>query len=341
MLEFRFPPPHLRDEEHFDAIRRVMAEVLDLQRTGGNRAANQAIVDRIGLDCSFVHDEAYHGDALNYHLGLLAAHVGEPQLTAEYIERSGTLPATGANRIFSDHQHESLDLYRRQQLARQRGMPSIVIASMRRAASASLTQTLAALLDAPIMRVSLGRSFLLVPRWLNAFTPGGAVLHDHFGAIPFNLATLHACGVRQVFVRARDPRPAAFSAARMVERRFGSFDPARLEDHVVDLYGEFFIPWLSGWLAAASDPAGQLRVHWLLQEPVQPGVTETVRQLLESHVADYPALAPYVAAPIAEVSANFVTGNDEAWRAQIGSRGQDRLWEATPEPVRALFQLRR
>jgi len=216
MLELRYPPAHRLDDRHFAAVRNVIAEVSEAQQQLGYRAGNQLIIDKIGLDAQFAQDEGYWREALDYHLGLLYAHVGEPEKAAEHFERSHTHPGHGGNQVFDGHQHESLELRRRQELARQRGMPSPVIAAMPRSASASLTQTLATLFDAPLMRISCGRfpNFYLVPRWLNSFSPGGAVLHDHFGAVPFNLKTLREGGVRRVFVRVRDPRPAAASAPR-------------------------------------------------------------------------------------------------------------------------------
>jgi len=47
MFELHFPPPH-RADEHMVSVRRIIAEILDVQQLRGNRAANQAVVDKIG-----------------------------------------------------------------------------------------------------------------------------------------------------------------------------------------------------------------------------------------------------------------------------------------------------
>jgi hypothetical protein len=341
MLELRFPPAHLADEQHVANVREVIASVLGAQKTLGNRAGNQAIVDQIGLEVRLVRDEAYLGEALDYHLGLLYAHVGDPQRAAFHIERSGTHPGTGGNQIFSDHMHESLELRRRQDLAIARSIPPVLIPSMPRSASASLTQTIAALLDAPIMRVSSGRypHFCILPRWLNSFLRGGAVLHDHFGADPFNLKTLRDAGVRNVFVRIRDPRPAACSATNLSDRKSGTADPASFEDRVLALYHKSFVPWLQGWITAASDSAAGLRVHWVPHGPSN-ATGDAARQILSVLAATHPALGAFATNDVAEVKANFVTGDDEAWRTRISTSGQEQLWERTPDEVKRLMSLR-
>ncbi len=339
MFELRFPPPHLMDDRHLADVRKVIAEVLETQRQRGNRAGNQTIIDRIGLEARFVQGEGYWGEALDYHLGLLYAHIGEPEKAAYHFDRSGTLPSGGGDQVFSDHQRASLELRRLQDLAKQRGIPSLFIASMPRSASASLTQTLAAMLDAPLMRVSSGQipSYYLVPRWLNCFSPGGAVLHDHFGAAPFNLKTLRECGVGRIFVRVRDPRPAAASMANLINRRFGASDRVDHESQTVLLCEQYFIPWIADWLAAAGDTGTGLKIHWLAQP--SRAIAEMARDVLTVLAAEHPTLEQYLGADVAEVKANYVTGDEQAWRKGISKSAQERLWQAVPPHVKDFLAL--
>jgi hypothetical protein len=339
MFELRFPPPHLIDDKQLAALRKVIAEVLQTQHQHGNRAGNQAIIDKIGLDAHFVRDESYWGEALDYHLGLLYAHCGEPERAAYHFERSGTLPSSGGDQIFSEHQRDSIELRRRQDMAKARGIPSLLIAAMPRSASASLTQTLSTMLDAPLMRVSCGQltSYYLVPRWLNCFSPGGAVLHDHFGATPFNLKTLQDCGCREVFVRARDPRSAAASMVNLLNRRFGAPEAVDDESQIVAMCEQAFIPWIANWMAAAADPTNGLTVHWLTQPPS--AVPQMVRDVLAALAPNYPALEPYLRSDIAEIRANFVTGDEQAWRNKISRAARGRLWHAIPRDAKELLAL--
>jgi hypothetical protein len=320
-------------------VRNIIAAILESQQRHGNRTANQTFSDNIRLGAGVVKDEGYWGEALDYHLGLLYAHVGEPEKAAYHFERSGSHHAVGGNPLFSDHLRDSVERSRQQTLARQRGIPSLIIASMPRSASASLTQTLAAMLDAPLMRVSCGRFPLihLVPRWLNCFSPGGAVLHDHFGANPFNLKTLHEGGVRSAFVRVRDPRAAAASAANLENRRYGAPNDIDFDTQVLRLCERSFIPWVVDWLAAAADPAAELKINWLTQP--SNAVAAMARNVLTLLAPAYPALEQYLRADVTEVRANFVTGDKDSWRMGLSQTGQQRLWDAIPQNVREFLAL--
>jgi hypothetical protein len=338
MLELRYPPAHRLDDQHFAAMRKIIAEVLEAQRRLGYRAGNQLIIDKIGLDAQFFLDEGYWREALDYHLGLLYAHVGEPEKAAYHFDRSDTHPSTGGHQVFSDHQRESLELRRRQLRASERGIPSLAIAAMPRSASASLTQTLATMLDAPLMRVSCGSfpKFYLVPRWLNSFSPGGAVLHDHFGATSFNLKTLREGRVPEVFVRIRDPRPAAASAVNLSNQIYGVPDDIDRESQVIQFCERSFIPWVADWISAA-DTATGLKIHWLAQP--SNAIPDMVRQVLTALLPEHPVLEQYLSADVAEVRANFVTGDKDAWRNGVSKAGQERLWHAIPQTVKDFLGL--
>jgi len=202
-----------------------------------------------------------------------------------------------------------------------------------------ILQTLATMLDAPLMRISCGRfpNFYLVPRWLNSFSPGGAVLHDHFGAMPFNLKTLREGGVRRAFVRVRDPRPAAASAVNLSNRKYGKPVDLDYESQVIRLCAQAFIPWVADWLSAATDPATGVKIHWLTHP--SHAIPQMVRDVLTALALEYPALEPYLRTDVAEVEANFVTGDAEAWRTGISKAGQERLWAVMPESVKDFLAL--
>lgn len=331
MFELHFPPPH-RTDEHMVSVRRVIAEILDVQQLRGNRAANQAVIDKIGLDVRQERDEDYCREAIDYHLGILYAYVRDPEQAAYHFDRSGTYPSSGGYRPFPDHLRESVELRRRQDLARERGIPSLLVTAMARSGSASLVQTLATTLDVPIMRISSHRQ--IVPSWLNCFARGGAILHDHFGALPYNLKTLRENGVRLLFVRARDPRAAAASAVGLSNRKFGPPQDIDYESQVIQLCEQNFIPWIADWVAAQSE----FKIHWLLESAS--AIPKMAREVLAALAPEYPVLEQYLRTDVAEVTANFMTGDKEAWRKQISPRGQERLWEAMPVAVREFLELR-
>jgi hypothetical protein len=346
VLELHFSPPHREEDEHLAKIRRVIAQTLDTQKRQGNRAGNQTIIDGVGLDVRLERDEAYCAEALDYHLGILYAHVGKPGMAAYHFEMSKTHPASGGNQIFSDFQQDSLELRGHQERAIERGLPSIVLASMPRSASASLTQTLATALDIPIMRASSGQypNFYLIPRWFDSFFRGGAVLHDHFGAIPLNLEILRKAGVRNIFVRVRDPRAASASAAHLSDRKArinnlaANGDVIAFEAQLIWHCEQTFIPWLMAWIEAAADSTLGLSIHFLTKPSA--ATEETAREVLSVLSQEHQVLAQYVAIDFPKVAANFVTGDEEGWRKGTSPATQERLWNAIPQNIKDFLQLR-
>ena len=313
-----------------------------LKELSGSRAATEYLLNGIGTRLSFNIGNSYYSLALDYHLGVLYAHLGDPDRARAGIERSGVLAHSGGYPIFADHVRESLALHESMMAARTRGMPSVLIASMPRSASASLTLSLAATMDAPIVRLSAGEfpnAYLMLP-WLTSFMPGGAVTHDHFGASPFNLSTLEEAGVREVFVLVRDPRAAAASAVGLDAASYGAVLPtARTEFSIVDGTIRTFIPWLIEWLAASrlSSP----KVRWLKSHEVRLDMAQSALNILESYRHFYPAVEPLLRVPGKEVRANFVVGDDSAWRLRVSPAGRERLWDAMPSEIIELLELER
>jgi hypothetical protein len=86
---------------------------------------------------------------------LLFAHLGRPEQASDHLAPH-VLPGTIDDMMFSEQVEQSLRLYEHQSAAAARRMPSILIASLPRSGSVSLTLSLAAALDAPHMRISVG-----------------------------------------------------------------------------------------------------------------------------------------------------------------------------------------
>src|SRR5262249_28509747 len=128
-----------------------------LQASRNSREANRYLMRRLGWDLSFDFNEQYFAEALYYHLGLLNAYTGQPEQMAHYISRSQTMPSQDDDQLFSDHVNLSHVIRAHQEMAIKKGMPSILIACMPRSASATLTHTVAHLLDIPVIHLSIGR----------------------------------------------------------------------------------------------------------------------------------------------------------------------------------------
>ena len=309
-----------------------------IQQAKGSRAANDFLLGGVGLRFNPTLNEGFYQETLDYHLGLIFAHLRQPEKASGHLARSRTLPATGGDLMFTEHVEQSLRLYEHQSVAAARRMPSILVASLPRSGSVSLTQTLAVALDAPTMRISAGHlpDYVLIRSWLNPFSRGGAVAHDHFGATPFNLSVLREAGWRDVFVLVRDPRASAASIAQHERSAMAySSSAENLESWIVETALTQCIPWVQAWLDARTESA--LRLHWIKYSDSTGDMAGTARRIFGILRADYPALDELAETPIAEKTGNFLRGDDDAWRSMVGAAGQKRLWEAiSPEAIELL-----
>jgi hypothetical protein len=293
-----------------------------------------------GVQVSPVYGENYLTGALDFQLGLLHAHLGDPERASAYIERCGVLPNAGGDQLYSDHVASSLALHRQMMEARERGMPSILMSSMPRSASASLTQSLSATMTAPVLRMSAGHfpGYYVIPRWLNSLSPGGAVTHDHLSASPFNLKVLKDGGCRDIFVLIRDPRAGAASYTQF-KLAFSHEQPPRdhVERRIVQTALELYYPWLEEWIAA--ERTSGLRLHWLKSSDVGKDMAAVIASILQRFRSDYPAVERVLDGS-KEVKVNFVGGDDDAWRAAVSSASQERLWKELPPGAIELLELR-
>jgi hypothetical protein len=323
------------------AVRRIATEAFAIERGRGSRAANDFVLNQIGIRGSIDNDEGYFAEAMRYHLGMLHAHAADPEEMAGQLQQSHTMPTGESDLLFSDHVNLSYILRTRQLAAIARGLPAILIACMPRSASATLTYTLARAVDIPVMHISAGNfpDRYLVPSWLDMFLEGGAITQDHFAANDFNLGVLRGRGSRDIFVLIRDPRAAARSQARHLARgRNGGGEPLarRIEQQCLT----HFMPWLQAWIDCANDQDQPFRIHWLTYREVcqDPGVI--LRKIGGVLGADNTAIAAHADThSLEEQRMHFVEGNDHAWQREVGASTRDVLWDACTPQMRALLEL--
>ncbi len=82
-----------------------------------------------------------------------------------------------------------------------------------------------------------------------------------------------------------------------------------------------------------------LKIHWLTKPSA--AIPKMAQDMLFTLAPEYPALEQYLQSDVTEIRANFVVGNEEAWRKQVSPRTQDKLWNAIPDPAKKLLVLRR
>jgi hypothetical protein len=326
--------------EQAEALAREMMGVAGTS----SRTANEMLLKRLGLDLSHDLDEAYYGEALHYHLGLMFGHMGHPERMAEHIGRSHAMPSPEDDQVFSERLNSSRVVRAWQKRAIARGMPPILVACMPRSGSGTLTQTLSALFDMPSLHLSVGwfPNYYLVPSWLGMFLEGGAITQDHFGPGDFNAGVIASRRISDMFVLVRDPRAAACSWAHFTAAPHRAAGQADLpfDRRVEEIFAKRFVPWLQGWCERAKDPGFHTRVHWLTFREVttdQPGVLRRICDIMGN---EYPALRSLREAPVTEMRSHFVHGNDEAWRDDVAEPTQRCMWEQCPPEMRDLLDLK-
>jgi hypothetical protein len=323
------------------AARRVATEAFAIERGRGSRAANDFVLDQIGVRSSFNNNEDYFADALHYHLGLLQAHAADPIEMARQMQQSHTMPTGESDLLFSDHVNLSYILRDCQLAAIKRGLPAILIACMPRSASATLSYTLARAVDIPVMHLSAGKfpDQYLVPSWLDMFLEGGAITQDHFAANDFNLGVLRDRGPRDIFVLIRDPRAAARSQAHHLAR--GRDGGQSLTRHIEEQCTENFIPWLQGWINCTNDQKLPFRIHWLTYREVCQDPSAILRKISGVLGADNKPIAAFASAhSLKEERMHFVDGHDDAWRREVGSSTRDLLWQACTSEMKSMLDLK-
>ena len=316
----------------------AIAERVEAARVAdGARAAVTTFIADVGVRVPLGDDASFKAEA-DYYLGLLFAKVGQPRRAIEYIDQSGALPGSGGEQLFADHVRQSIEMHERRLAAQARGMPTFLVAALPRSASATLTQTIATMLDLPIFRISLSR--WLVPRWLDTISPGGAMLHDHFHAHPENIEVLRAGGVRDVFVLIRDPRASAASAFFHRERRDASVvDTVAIEREISEIFVKH-ADWVQSWIDLAARTDVSIRVRWIQSTDVRTNIGRVWDDLVAVLGPDYPAIRAFDGKMLPLIKANFVKGDDESWRRSVGPDTQLKMWSSLSPSARSLLDLR-
>jgi hypothetical protein len=335
------PPPRLPQPMLRLKLREFAMEndgnLPELTAANSNRAANEALLRRLGIE---LHDQndAYYAEALDYHLGLVAAYRGQPELMAEHLRKSRTMPSSqDDDELFSDHVNTSHATRTHQQRAISRGLPAILVSAMQRRAALAFSHSLARLFDVPLLRLAVGspQQGYLVPSWLDMFLEGGAVSLDDFAACDFNLGVLEPRPLPGLFVLIRDPRAAARS---FVVTRFDNPPAGSALDEQIELACvSHFIPWLSGWI----DRAGRqpsftwLRHHQTLAD--RAASARTVAAVLSDGSPAIRRFAKTTVMPHFETP--FVTDDDDCWRSDVGREARARMWAACSPAIRGLLDL--
>ena len=323
----------------------LLQELINLRNDQRNRDACKLFVDQIGLMPFPAFNESYYADVLNYNLGLLAAHMGHPLEAVQYMNSSNTLPSDGGDVLFSEHVSKSAILFDQKEKCKKEGFPSILIASLPKSASASVSSAFSQICQMPVYRLSIGKfqsGFALVPNWLNVFMNGGGVTHDHFEASLHNLEILNKAGVKSLFVQVRDPRSAAWSLIQMHNRQ-NRANPGQLpRDEAFLYFSKIYGRWIEDWINASNSENIRVNVNWITYREISRNLSD----VLIGMIAELPLserISEMFKHNLAErgdlTSLNLGAADDNAWRENTSSELAHQLWENTPDAVKFLLKL--
>jgi hypothetical protein len=81
-------------------VRSIVEDVLTVQKQRGSRAANELLLEYVGVTASPDRNESYFAEALNYHLGLVQAYAGDFDQMARHLRMSCTMPSDEDDILF-------------------------------------------------------------------------------------------------------------------------------------------------------------------------------------------------------------------------------------------------
>lgn len=229
--------------------------------------------------------------------------------------------------------------------ARVRGIPAIMLTCLPKSASEFLSYTIADVLEAPVVRGTIGGPMrgVLVEEWVKEIVRGGCVLHDHFFGRKENIAVLQECGVEKLYVLVRDPRAVLFSMHNMG-------DELGIYEANVDLFPELnsrlnyfsrdvqiLSQWIESWIAARENGLG---VQFITFNELVTSPMETMTNVLErSGASGYIEKLSETLTKKGKGN-NFRRGDDDAWRAHIPDCTAAEAWANIAPSVRSLLGLK-
>lgn len=269
-------------------------------------------------------------EACFYYFAHLCLRTGQRELFDEFSFLTGPVRSDAALLEYAEHRRKVEELLAHQRAAVAAGLPSILIFSLPKSASALLSNSLADSLGLALVRLDY-EDGAIDDSLLRHFALGGCVTHNHLAATARNLSALRRLWNGPVFVQVRDPRAAIWSMYHHVNKRLRK---ATLEEVVAEHYGSF-VAWLDGWFASAGLIDG---LEFIRFEEVARDLKGVQRRILSACGAPQSALAAIEAPTDANVSYNFRSGDPDEWRRALAPELQERLRTATPKRVLDFFE---
>ncbi len=313
----------------------AVRERLDLWQANFDRGEYDLVLKSV---LEFVPVRAAHALEPQRFKGLAAYYLASAFAVRGEFERAGhyaelidlDAPPHGAELLPYDLRQGGRLARIRQELAIANRRPYALVVSLMRSASATLTETIAASFEIPVIKTCVGDELqsVVVTHWAAQLARGGAVTHEHFRALPVNLAALRDAGIRSVWVQVRDPRDAAFSLARV---RHGQ--PSISPHYTLRPNSDPFVAdcqqmahWIGEWIAARAGSGPDIQFTTFAD--VTGNLAGTVARM-------FPGRTPRT---LVTQNRNVRRGSGGEWRTLDASLRQ-RAFDAIPADVKDLLGL--
>lgn len=324
----------LKDENVEEIIRNVSA----LKEKYGYREVCNYLLNKMPLKCYMANPDDYYERIAKYNLAMLLAGKGDFDGASEIyqdlgLRSAGDLPAL----TFFDHCRKAKALREQQLDAIAREIPAIYLVAQPKSASASLSNSIAKILDIPILRV-FGDG--VIEYWLESFLEGGATTHEHTVANDYNLMTLESAGVTQLFVQIRDPRDSAMSILKMYKAQ----KSATTEFPSYEKYKEYFaqhLSFINDWASYYESENRQIEIHWVKFDELKKDMFNTIKGILQRSFGESYGISDSWDSRIQSgmVECNRSTSNS-SWRTYLSDRQKMEIFEMIPESVRLLLDIK-
>lgn len=246
--------------------------------------------------CSTILRSKQDGMVALYYSALASAGLSRMDNAVRYMEATGLAPGPDAEAFsIGKYKKFAIDFLTQQNAAIQRGVPSILVVSLPKSASAYVQTALVRIFDIPWARMSLssptplkspngdGRLFArarVITSWAAWIARGGATIHEHFAPLPENLDALSRAGVKRLVVHLRDPRQATLSYIHHVRKssiekgihtfisyKSSLYDHSEIGDAEIDKWLDEVFPkmveWMNGWFQASVDPNLDISIYFV------------------------------------------------------------------------------
>ena len=330
----------------------LLQEMKQLADQGQYSRAITSFSREIPLRPLMLYDDAYYQQQVFYYLGLLLTKLNDEE-AAFYIQKSGLLSAGDQSNILFDHHLQlSKEILQRQMEAIKRGIPYIFITSLPKSASAFVSNTIAKILDIPVLRASVGNfpNAIVIPNWVMQLKMDGCVTHEHFNYREKNVLSILGKGISKLFIQIRDPRACLWSLFHHTQKIY--------PDKSIDFneyQKEVYVPlvdWIAGWIAVKKQvetsrklvaPEHPFAVHFIFYRDVRTNPSQVIQEIFEINGMDEYSGNVDVYFKNSRLNNptpdNFRVGNDDDWRNYVSLDMQKELWRQIPEEVRELLQL--